>query len=310
MEQYRTVSSRADGLELDVLEVIPEGEVRGIVQFVHGMQEHKERYLHFMRYLADHGYACLIHDHRGHGKSVRQPEDLGYFYDKEGKAIVEDVFDVVQDLIQRYPHAPVYMVGHSMGSLIVRSYLKKHDDQLDKLIISGAVFNNPSAKAGLNLIKCLSAVKGEHGHSKLVDGMVCGAFDKKIPGDQKNRWLSHNEKNNEAFNNHELDGKPFTLNGYRNLMLLIQDTYSTEGWDVENPSLPVLFLAGEEDPVIGGPQEFEKTVQELRDKGYENVHSKLYPDMRHEILNEINKEVVYQDILNYLDDGTLPKGAH
>lgn len=304
MEKRRKVRSKADGLPLDVVEVIPDqGEVRGIFQIVHGMAEHKERYLHFMNYLADHGYACIAHDHRGHGKSVKDISDLGFFYeDENGDAVVEDVAEVVKDLRFRYPHVPVFLFGHSMGSLIVRKFIKNHDDEIDGLVVCGAVYENPGAKTGLNLVKKMSRLLGEKNHSKLVQRLVDGSFDQAIEGDLKNRWLSVNEDNVQAFNEDERCGFPFTLNGYQNLLALVMDVYDDQGWKMKNPDLPVFFIAGKEDPVIGSPEEFEKTVNKLRKHGYRCVGSKLYPNMRHEILNEINRKQVYEDILKFIEE--------
>lgn len=303
MERYRKVKSPADELMLDVVEVIPTGEVKGIVQIVHGMQEHKERYLPFMEFMASRGYACVAGDHRGHGKSVREDEDLGHFYDQTGQAIVDDLSVVSSPLRLEYPHVPFFMLGHSMGTLVARNYLKDHDHELTALILSGAVYENPGAAAGQKLIDLLTRYKGEKYVSKHVQKMVDGSFDKKIKGSKtKNRWLSANEENIKAFDADPLCGKPFTLNGYRNLMILVQNAYSKEGWHVRNPKLPILFAAGQDDPVIGSPAEFEKMQKFLKDLGYENVHGKLYKDMRHEILNEVNRKMVYEDFLNFFNE--------
>ena len=301
METYRKVKSKSDGLDLEILEVIPEGKVKGIVQIVHGMQEHKERYLHFMEYLAAHGYACIAHDHRGHGNSVKDVQDRGYFYDEKASAIVEDINDVAEDLRRRYPNVPVYMLGHSMGSLVVRKYLKKHDDKISKLIITGPVWNNPASGPGLGLVRILDKLRGGKTVSPFVEKISNGSFDKKIPGDTKNRWLSVNEDNVNDFNNDPANGFPFTLNGYKNLLQLVRDVYSPKGWQMKNSGLPVLFLGGEQEPVIGSPKEFDNTVQKLKDRGYTDVSKKLYPNMRHEILNETHRMEVYEDILKFLE---------
>lgn len=301
MEQYRIVISQTDGLPLDVLEVEPEGEPKAVFQIVHGMQEHKERYLPFMRFMARHGYFCIAHDHRGHGKSVRDPADLGYFYDETGEAISEDVQTVLQSVRIRFPHLPVILFGHSMGSLVVRKFLKKYDGELDGLVVCGAVYENPGAKPGKIVVRALGLPFGDKRISKLVAGMVDGSFDKGIEGTGKNRWLSVNEENVKAFNEDPLCGFPFTLNGYRNLLQLVIDVYSKEGWKLQKPDLPILFVGGEEDPVIGGKEHFEKTMQSLRDMGYTRIEGKLYPHMRHEILNESNRHEVYDDILRFSD---------
>lgn len=309
MERYRKVKSPADQLVLDVVDVVPNGEVKGVVQIVHGMQEHKERYLPFMEFLASRGYACVAGDHRGHGKSVREDEDLGHFYDQTGNAIVEDLDAISSPLRFEYPHVPFYMIGHSMGTLVARKYLKDHDNELSGLILSGPVYENPAAAAGQKLIDVLTRYKGEKYVSKHVAKLVDGSFDQKVKGTGKNRWLSANEENIKAFNADPLCGKPFTLNGYRNLMILVQDTYSKEGWHVRNPKLPILFAGGEDDPVIGNPDEFVKMQEFLKDRGYQDVHGKLYKDMRHEILNEVNRQMVYEDFLNFFNEHN-PKNKH
>lgn len=304
-EKFKKIPSRSDGLMLEVLLVVPKGKVKGIVQIAHGMQEHKERYVDFMSYLAMEGYACVAHDHRGHGGSVKDPADLGYFYDQTAEAIVDDLNDVQDYIRVRYPNVPVCLFGHSMGSLISRKYLKKYDDRIDGLILSGPVYNNPAAQAGLNLVKAIALLRGDRYISERVQKMVDGSFDKNIEGTQKNRWLSHNEDSVDAFNEDEKCSFPFTLNGYQNLLQLVLDVYDKKGWQLKHPDLPVLFLGGEEDPVIGSPKEFEKTVQALRDRGYTNIQSKLYPDMRHEILNEINRRQVYEDVITFLEKEKL-----
>ena len=301
METYRKVKSKSDGLDLEILEVIPEGKVKGIFQIVHGMQEHKERYLHFMEYLAAQGYACIAHDHRGHGNSIRDVQDRGYFYDEKASAIVEDINDVAEDLRRRYPDVPVYMLGHSMGSLVVRKYLKNHDEKIQKLVITGPVWNNPASGPGLGLVKILNRLRGGKTVSPFVEKISTGSFDKKIPGETKNRWLSVNEDNVSDFNSDPANGFPFTLNGYKNLLQLVRDVYSPKGWQMKNPDLPVLFLGGEQDPVIGSPKEFDNTVQKLKDRGYAHISKKLYPNMRHEILNETNRMEVYEDIVKFLE---------
>lgn len=300
-EKYRRIHSRADGLPLEMLEVVPKGEVKGIVQICHGMQEHKERYLDFMDFLANQGYACVAHDHRGHGGSVRDPKDLGYFYDETADAIVDDINDVQDQMRLKYPHVPVYLFGHSMGSLVARKYLKKYDDRIDGLILSGAVYENPGAKAGLKLVKLIARLRGDDYISEKVQKLIDGSFDKNIEGDLKNRWLSCNEENVKAFNADEKCGFPFTLNGYSNLLQLVLDVFSDKGWQMKHPDLPILFLAGEEDPVIGGKEEFEKSQQALRDRGYRDVSAKLFKNMRHEILNEVNRMDVYEDVLAFLE---------
>lgn len=302
MERNLTVKSPSDGLELDVLEILPDnGEVVGIVQIAHGMQEHKERYRDFMNFLASKGYAVVCADHRGHGKSIQNPEDLGYFYDESGDAIVNDLNAVQENLRQQYPDVPVFLIAHSMGTLVARKYIQSFDDRISALVLSGPVYKNPAAKLGKMLIRIIRTFKGDRHISKFVAKLIEGSFDKGIAGEQKNRWLSYNEENVERFNADPICGKPFTLNGYANLLQLLIDCYSTKGWAMKNPQLPIFFVAGAEDPVIGNANQFEKMQQFLKERGYQHVEGKLYEKMRHEILNETDRQRVYEDLYTFLE---------
>ena len=139
-QEILTLYSKSDGLPLSVAKFAPDtdAEIKGIVQISHGMAEHKERYFPFMEYLVSKGYAAVINDHRGHGASVKSKDDLGYFYDESGRFIMEDLHQITQDIKEHLPGKPVYLFGHSMGSMVVRDYIKKYDDQIEKLIVCGS----------------------------------------------------------------------------------------------------------------------------------------------------------------------------
>lgn len=140
-EEKRKITSQVDGLELELLVVEPE-EVRAVVQISHGMCEHKERYLEFMRFLADHGVASIIHDHRGHGASVKSLNDLGYMYGQGAKGLVEDLRQITRYARKCWTGVPLILLGHSMGSLTVRVYAKQYDSGIDGLIVCGSPSRN------------------------------------------------------------------------------------------------------------------------------------------------------------------------
>lgn len=294
-----TVISEQDGLPLDVLMTMPDRNPAGVVQISHGMSEHKERYLPFMEFLADHGYASVIHDHRGHGKRAGDADSLGYFgEDEDGDDIVADLYQVTKGAKQRFgTDIPFILFGHSMGSLAARKYLKTHDDEVDNVVLSGAPWNNPGAKPGLFVARQLARVKGGKYRSKLVHELADGAFGRSFP---ENGWLSANEENVKAFNEHPLDGFPFTLNGYMNLFSLVSDVYDKSGWQVKNPDLPVFFVAGQDDPVIGSREKWIEEQDFLKERGYRDVRGTLYPGMRHEILLEKEAGTVMEDILRFI----------
>jgi len=295
------IPSRADGLPLSVCVVTPDGAPpRALLQLAHGMAEHKERYLPFMEYLAGKGYACLINDHRGHGASVKAPEDLGYFYAGGANALVEDLHQLTLWFRTRYPGLKLFLFGHSMGSLAVRVYRQRYDGDIDGLVVCGSPGANPAAGMGLALNRLMTAFRGERYISKLFVSMTTGSFNKGNPkSGSPNAWLSTNQDNVQRYDADPLCGFPFTLNGYRALLELMRDAYRPA--PAGHPALPVHFLSGAEDPCAPDEKGFNAAVQRLRDDGYASVTAKLYPGMRHELLNHTEHEAVFQDLLELLD---------
>lgn len=302
-----TINASSDGLDLAVALVEPEGNPKGLVQFVHGMCEHKERYYPFMEWLAAEGYACVIHDNRGHGASVRTHEDLGYMYDGGWKAMVEDVKVVGDWARARYPGLKFTLFGHSMGSMVVRSYAKRYDDTLDRLFICGSPSDNPAKGAGKALAAITGILRGWHYRSRLMLAMSFGTYNKPFEGEcdadgrpYHSAWVCSNKKILDEYHKDPLCQFIFTANGYYNLMGLMEDCYSRNGWKVGNPALPIRFISGADDPCRISDKDFAKAVRSIEDAGYSNVGSKLYPGMRHEILNETDMLTVWNDVLKAL----------
>lgn len=297
-----TVYSKMDQLAISVIRVTPEGKVKGVLQIVHGMSEYKERYLPFMEYLAGHGYASVIHDHRGHGESVRDKDDLGYMYENGAESIVEDV-KLVNDFVKEsFPDKPCFLMGHSMGSMVARAYTKKYDDTINGLIVCGSPSHNRLAPLAAGLTKIGSMIAGEKKRAKWIDFLMFGQHNKGITNPaSKNSWICANEATVAAYDEDELCGFIFTYNGMENLVKLMRMVYTKRGWEVKNPSMPVHFIAGKEDPCLISEEKFVEAVDHMRAVGYGNVSSVLYPGMRHEILNETNNIRVYDDIVARLD---------
>lgn len=291
------INSKFDDLPLDVL-ISPCIDPKGIVQVAHGMCEYKERYLDFINYLNEAGYIVIIHDHRGHGKSILNEDDLGYFYDDSGEAIVEDTYQLTQYIKERYPNLPVYLFGHSMGSLVVRNYILKYDYEIAGLIVCGSPSKNPLANLGKLLCKIIIHVKGDRYDSKLLQKMSFGTFNKGYS--QPNEWICSDLVVVDKYNHDPLCMFTFSINGFYNLLTLMQRTYQKTNHQV-NTKLPILFIAGSDDPCIVDTKAFNQAVSHLKNCGYLNVSSKLFNKMRHEILNETNKKEVYQTIIDYLD---------
>ncbi len=294
--EYAQLESRHDGLTLSLMLVEPEGAPRAVVQLAHGMCEHKGRYRPFMEYLASKGYACVINDHRGHGYSVRDPEDLGYFYKDGDVGLVDDLHQVTLWARKRWPGVPLFLFGHSMGSLAVRAYCQDYDRDIDALAVCGSPGENKASGFGLVLIRLMALFKGERYRSELIRGMTTGSFEKRAKKvSPEGSWLSASTGNAVSFAQDPLCGFNFTLNGNRALLRLMQRAYGLRG-ERGNPDMPIRFYSGADDPCAPDRAGFESAMESMRRAGYRNVSGYMFPGLRHEILNEANREEVWQRI--------------
>lgn len=297
-----TVMASADNLPLDVLSVTPEGTPVGILQLVHGMCEHKERYIPFMQYMAQHGWVCVIHDHRGHGQSIHKTDDLGYFYAGGYRALVADIRKVTDLIRQRHPNLPLVLFGHSMGSMAVRAYAKDDDSRLSGLVVCGSPSYTVGSTIGKLIANAMIFVAGGHSRPKFMQKLVIGGFNLRFLHEgSPNAWVCSDPEIVAAYDRDPLCNYQFTANGFLNLFGLMQYAYGKKGWALRNPDLPVHFMSGEEDPCLTDRRHFNAAVERMREVGYRNVSFKLYAGLRHEILNEIGKDQVWADLLAHVE---------
>ena len=294
MKQFQLKMS--DNLIIDGLINEPK-KAKGIFLIVHGMCEYKERYNEFLKYLSDNGYVAVIYDQRGHGKSIRSDEELGYFGDNK-RILIDELDKVVNYLKKEYKNLPFTLFGHSMGSLVVRGYIQKHDKKIDKLILCGTPTYNPLSKVAICLANIVCLFKGEKKRSLLLNNLSVGAYNKGFK--LENEWLSYNKDNIKKYNNDKLCGFIFTNNGFKMLFNLLDNVFKKKEYKVDNKNLPILMIGGLDDPVIGGETKFNNLYKFLNKIGYINITKKLYPKMRHEILNEKNSIKVYGDIIKFI----------
>lgn len=300
MKNEYSITSNQDNLKLSIVEYVPK-KPKAIIQIAHGMSEHKERYEKIMSFLCDNGFLCVANDQRGHGKSIKDEKDLGYFYDPTGEYVVEDFHQITNYIKDKYPNLPVYLLGHSMGSLIIRKYIKKYDKDVEKLIVCGSPSENNFTGFGIFLTKLIMIFKGDRYRSKLLNKISIGNFDKYFKGEPKDSWINSDPVIVKEFKEDKKTGFIFTTNGFFNLFTLLKDTYSRKNWQVNNPDLKILFIAGEADPVIVNKSAWLNSMTFLREIGYNNIDYLLYPNDRHEVLNEVNREEVYKDLLKFLN---------
>ena len=297
-----TFDSKCDGLQLEIAVTVPEGEPRGIVQISHGMAEHKERYTDFMQYFSAYDYICVVHDHRGHGASVRASEDLGYFYTEDACCIVEDLYQVTCFVKEKYPGLRLFLFSHSMGTLVSRNYLKKYDAAIDKLILCGPPTENPLALAGILMAKLSILLKGDRYRSSFLQKLTFGSYNRGLS--QENAWICTDSQTVSAYNDSALCGYVFTNNGFLNLYRLMRNAFCKQGWELQNPDLPIFIIAGGDDPVIQSREKFYRLEAFLRQRGYREIESRLYEGKRHELLNEVGKMKIYEDIRAFIERGS------
>ncbi len=298
--QKRTtqISSAADGLPLSVLEIYPDEKPWCLAQIIHGMCEYKERYEPLMEFFARRGIACVIHDHRGHGKSVyRENEDFGYMYGGGADALVADAWLVTAYLRRRWgKELPLTLVGHSMGSLVARCYLKKYDHLAAAAILCGSPSRNPFLKLGQAIVGLEGMLLGPRHKSLLMQALTFGPWAARFPQEKRPcAWICTDPKVVDDYEASNLCGFPFTVDGYRALLELMGETYSGRGWRCQNPDLPILFISGGDDPCMGNVRKFKQALDAMRLAGYRNVRGKIYPNLRHELFNEPKKEKIYRN---------------
>lgn len=297
-----SIMSAADGLQIGVMACEPEAGARGVVQLVHGMCEHKERYAGFMEFLAEKGFVSVIHDHRGHGESVGTAADLGHFMEGGWNGLVEDVRKVTQLVQREYPGLPVVLFGHSMGSLAVRACVRRRDEGYAGLVVCGSPSLNSGVGAAKVLGKAFAAVAGDRHRPALLENLTFGSFNRRFRGEKSpHSWICTDPEVVRLYDADPLCNFRFTLNGFIGLFSLMQNAYDVRGWRPGNPRMPVLFMSGEEDPCMISRRKFLESVETMRKVGYRDVETVLYPGMRHEILNENGKEKVWNDIAGFLE---------
>lgn len=280
----------------------PEGtDVIGMIQIVHGMAEHQQRYKPLADFLSANGIIVFTSDLRGHGDNIRRPEELGYFGDNGAAHLVEDVHEITMYAKSNFPKLPYFILGHSMGTLITTCYFRKYDNFLDGLFLSGMPGLNPNIGFAKLLIKFLAALKGEFHHSKFFDKLMNGPFAKPFIHEGSSfAWISNNPETVKKYERDPKCGFIFTLNGFFTLMTLMEGAYKSNSWIKKNPDCPILLMSGADDPCMIDRKTFMKSVAMFKNAGYTNVRYILYPGQRHEIFNDKERDKVMKDLLNAL----------
>ncbi len=279
-----------DGLNLSL--IISEGKnAHANVLIMHGMAEHKERYIPLINCLNENGYNVVISDMRGHGKSINDEFFLGHLGPKE--LIIEDYLLITKYMKNLFPNLHNYLFAHSMGTLNAREFLMSHDDEFEKVILSGTVA--PVGVAGI-VAKMAKrrAKKNPKGYSKLLFALSNGGSTK-----EDMSWLSYNKDNVDAYIKNPLCGFKFT--NMANVVLFSEtaDLSKTKLYQFKNKDLKILSISGKDDRTTAGTKGLKRTKKFLNKVGYKDLRIKEYDHMKHEILMEENNECVFKDILEF-----------
>ena len=289
-----------DGHKIHLQAWVPAGEPRGVIQLLHGLGEHVRRYARFAEAAAGRGYVVYGHDHRGHGLSEG---DRGYFADEDGwQKIVEDVRVVLDHIQERHATRPVVMLAHSMGSFIAETFAMHYGARLQGLLLSGSSWpQRLQVLPGRLLAKLESWRVGKRGNSALINGLGFSAFNRAFrPVRTEMDWLSRDEAEVDRYVVDPLCGGPFTCGLWLDFLAGLYQLGSDHALTRIPADLPILISGGSADPV-GGEKGMTKLAMHYMQTLHQRVKLKIYPDGRHEMLNEVNREEVTADWLDWID---------
>jgi len=279
----------------------PAGKPRAVVQLIHGIAEHIARYDQFACFLKEQGYLVVADDHMGHGASIGPGGIQGYFYGGWLSAVADEK-SLHDRIAAQNPGVPYYILGHSMGSFLLRTYLYTYPDALDAAIISGTGWTAPAmVRTGLLVCRAEARRVGETGVSPILNKMMFSGYNKAFqPQRTAFDWLTSVDEVVDAYIADPLCGFDSTVGLTRDLLTGIQMNENRENLARMDKNLPVLFVSGAKDPVGGSSKGVLQTIDAFKRSGMKNVTIKIYPDGRHEMLNERNRGEVYGDILTWL----------
>lgn len=289
--------------QLHVISWQGNGPVVATLQIVHGMVEFIDRYHEFASFLCQNNIAVIGHDHLGHGLSTSCDEDLGFFHESHGRnLLIQDMYQVTKEMKKRFPDVPHFILGHSMGSFCTRKYLTLYANAVQGSILVGTGdFPIALTRIGKLLAIFLEKTHGNHYRSKLLTKISFARYLRHINNPKTDKdWISRDEEIVSAYVAHKHCSFLFTVSAYKDLFSIISYNAKKIRFEQIPRSLPILLTSGDKDPV----GDWGKGPKDLYDlyvsQGFRDVTLKLYPEGRHEILNELNRQEVYKDITSWI----------
>lgn len=284
---------------------LPETNPRGILQIVHGMCEYFERYEELCSYLCDRGIIVCGNDHVGHGESVENDDQLGFFAESDGdRAVVSDVAALRDIMRKKYRMLPYVMLGHSFGSFVARAYAASNSDAIDALILSGTSGQKMPVRSGRALCKLVGALRGKKHRSKLIHSVVFGGYNKrfKVKDPTGYEWVTSDP---EALKKYASDKKctfMFTVQAYLDMFALISYIQSDKWYADLSPALPIFIMAGENDPLSEYTSGIFEMMKKLKDKNVTDLEYRIYKNERHELLTGLSKLDAFEDVYDWMSE--------
>lgn len=305
-EEFTFDSRDEKGTKIHAFSWLPETDKPiCVVQIVHGMAEYMERYDDFARFLAEHDIVVVGEDHLGHGKTATSGHGtLGYFCEQDpATVLVRDVHRLKKLTQEKYLGVPYVLIGHSMGSFIVRNYLIRYGKGIDAAVIMGTGENSPAMVRAAKICTALTSIFHKKKRpSAIMNVLTFGAYLKKIPNPRTPMdWICSDPEVVDRYMEDKLCGFLFTTNGFRTLFELVARCQDMEGLRQIPKKLPILIVAGSDDPVGDYGAAPKKVYDTFLNLDMTKVQLKLYKNARHELLNEKIKRHVYQDLLNWIE---------
>jgi alpha-beta hydrolase superfamily lysophospholipase len=289
-----------DGQSLLARRWLPEGRPRAVVQIAHGLSEHSARYARLAAALNAAGYAAYANDHRGHGPKAA-PADLGHFADQGGWGkVVDDLWTMNRLIASEQPGVPIIFLGHSLGSFLGQGFVAEHSDALAGAVYSGSSGKPPAIATLGRLIARLERLRlGKHGKSQLIGQMWFGAYNKPFePARTAFDWLSRDLKEVDAYVADPYCGFPFTNQLAIDVLDALPGLLAPERLARIRKDMPIYVFSGERDPVGAN---VTGLIDALKSAGLTRLTTRIYPDARHETLNETNRDEVTRDLIAWLD---------
>lgn len=292
-----------DGAELFLRSWEQAAHPQGVSLIAHGMAEHGGRYGRFAQFLNERGFICAAGDHRGHGKTGEKAGLMGFFAEQDGfDRVVDDLHAIYHLFREKYPELPIFFLGHSMGSFLVRRYLQKYGATLQGAVLMGSG-GDPGFAAKLGkLIARIQMKRGAAAPSKLLDSLSFGAFNKGIKNPRtKFDWLSRDAQEVQKYLDDPHCGFACSASFFFDLFTGLELIHDPKHIEEIPKEIPLLVVSGEADPVGGYGRGVRQFVGQLKNHGLNNIELKLYPGARHELLNELNRREVMEDIAKWLE---------